>query len=310
MASSKTYRVFSNGPVYRERTKPEENVIDFSSFRQLHMPFASRSFSIKYVAAGTELYSISGRSYAVEKENYLLTNAFSQGGVIIDSNQDVKGVCIELSPGLLAEVLAIHHNPESPYPRKDFYDYLTTARFFEHKYKADSTSLGTYLNQLRPEIHNNFTSELYIQSFFYHVAEHIMADQLEMHGRLNSFSQVKDATKKDLLRRLLAGKTLMDDCYAEQLSIGEIAQTAAMSEYYFLRLFRQVFNCSPYRYIINKRLQKAAVLLSAGHVSAMDIACKCGFADIQSFSKAFKKRYGKAPTAFRNQCSIRTEQQH
>src|SRR3954471_18541370 len=104
LLNGKTYQVFKNGPVYRHRSEKENNVIDFSSFRQFQARFSSRSFSIKYVLSGTELYRINSRDYTINKGHYLLTNAFTNGEVVIDGVQDVQGICIELSPALLAEV--------------------------------------------------------------------------------------------------------------------------------------------------------------------------------------------------------------
>jgi AraC-like DNA-binding protein len=37
-------------------------------------------------------------------------------------------------------------------------------------------------------------------------------------------------------------------------------------------------------------------MLKSGHFTVSEIALKCGFADIFSFSKAFKKHYGISPS--------------
>jgi len=227
----------------------------------------------------------------------LLTNAFTSGEVIIDSGQYVNGLCIELSPALLAETLAIFHAPDSPYPQKDFYDFLTTSDFFEKDHNAGNTNMGKYLLQATPLLTSGgLDDELRLGEFFYGLAEQLITDQQELYKYYGSFESVKSSTKKDLLRRLLKGKELMDDCYTEKISITEIARAATMSEYYFLRLFKKTFNCSPHRYLVNKRMQKADGLLQEGHTSVADIAYCCGFPDIHAFSKAYKKEFGTSPS--------------
>lgn len=298
--TGKTYSIFKNGPEYRKRCREEGNAIDFSCFRQLHKQLPSHGFSIKYVSEGAEMYHINEREYRVNQGCYLLTNAFTSCGVVINSPTDVHGVCIELSPALLAEVVAVNNAPSNPYPDRDFYDFLTTGRFFEHTYSAANTNLGRYLQAITPVLSaTGFADELQAGEFFYNIAEYMITDQQEIHRFICSLDAVKNTTRKDLLGRLLKGKEMLDDCFTEKISIGEIAQAATMSEYYFIRLFKKVFHCSPHSYIVNKRLQHAYVLLLANRGSVADIAYQCGFTDIYSFSKAFKKTYKISPSEAR-----------
>ncbi len=296
-ASSKTYQMLNTGPVYRDKPDLALNVIDFSLYKQLHTRFSSRSFSIKYVERGAERYTLNGRNYVIENGRYLLTNAYTSGEVVIDSSQFVKGVCIELSPGIIAEVLATFNDPGAPYPQSDFFEFLTTANFFEHDYDAAKTNLGTYI---RRSLGNNsgahWNDNLFIEQFFYGLAENIVIDQAEIHRYLQSFDSIKMSTRRDLLGRLLKGKEMMDDNFADKMSVADIARVAHMSEYYFLRLFAKTFNCSPHRYLVEKRLQKASDLLLRDCDSVAEIAYKCGFTDIHAFSKSYKKRFGKSPS--------------
>lgn len=246
------------------------------------------------------MYRVNGREFHINKSHYLLTNAFTHGEVTIDSRQYVHGICIELSPGLLSEVAAICHDPASPYPQKDFYDFLTTADFFENVYFAANTRLGRYLQHTTEGLSmNSFTETLFAEEFFYGLAEKMMADQEEIYRYFRSFDAVKGSTRKDLLGRLMKGKAFMDDNYTDKISIADTAGIATMSEYYFLRLFKQIFHCSPHQYILNRRLQKARLLLKAGDEPVMNIAYSCGFADIYSFSKAFRKKFGGSPGVVR-----------
>jgi AraC family transcriptional regulator len=70
-----------------------------------------------------------------------------------------------------------------------------------------------------------------------------------------------------------------------------------LSEFHFIRLFKQSFSISPYQYIIQCRLAHAQTLL-ANHVSIANTAFDTGFADVFSFSKAFKKAFGMSPSGF------------
>jgi transcriptional regulator GlxA family with amidase domain len=70
-----------------------------------------------------------------------------------------------------------------------------------------------------------------------------------------------------------------------------------MSEFHFFRSFKQAFGITPYRYLLNNRLEFSKSLLQK-KIPVKEIATSCGFADIFSYSKAFKKTFGTSPTAY------------
>ncbi len=291
------FQILNNSPQYRMQYVGEQNIVDVSSIKQLNSRFRSGSFSVKYVMTGTEHYTVSGKHYPVGAGRYLLTNACSAGEIVIDSQQPVQGLCIEVAPGLVSEVLAVNQDYSNPYPDTDFHNFLTGAGFFESDYAVGTTNLGRFIQSAIPLFHcAGPADDLLLSQFFYGVAENMLCDQKEVFKYLGAFDNVKYSTRKDLLGRLLKGKEYMDDNYCEQLTITAIAQQATMSEYYFLRLFKQVFRCPPHKYLVHRRLSRASVLLQQDQFSVAEVAYKCGFSDIHSFSKAFKKHMGHNPS--------------
>jgi AraC-like DNA-binding protein len=285
--------------LYRQRAEKEENAIDFSVFRQFSAPLTSNGFSIKYVLQGTERYQGAGSQYDVTAGMYLLTNAFWDCEVTIDSTTDVQGLCMDISPAILAEVMATHQMPAAPYPRQDYYDFLTSASFFEHCYPARHTATGQWLQQTVQRVAiNDFADPLFAANYFYELAAIVLADQQQIYGGLCALESVKNSTRKDLLRRLMRGRDLIEDCYTEKLSVAAIAREATMSEYYFIRLFKQVFGVSPYRHALNRRLEMAARLLQDPNCSIAQIAWRCGFSDPQAFSKSFRQQYAQSPLQY------------
>ena len=63
------------------------------------------------------------------------------------------------------------------------------------------------------------------------------------------------------------------------------------------RSFRKYLGVSPKEYLTNYRLNIAASLLSTG-TAVKEVALACGYMDIYSFSKAFKKRFGCSPSTY------------
>jgi AraC family transcriptional regulator len=98
---------------------------------------------------------------------------------------------------------------------------------------------------------------------------------------------------------------------AERLALEELALEAGTTQYHFLRVFEQVVGVTPGQYILRTRLRKAAIQLRRSNDSILAIAMACGFTDLSTFNRQFRRWMGATPTAFRATTanrSSRTEQ--
>lgn len=91
----------------------------------------------------------------------------------------------------------------------------------------------------------------------------------------------------------------------KNLSLPVIAAQANMSPYHFHRVFKQLKGITPRRYITEKRIEKAAVLIEGTHnLFLNEIAELCGFSTQTIFLKAFKDYYGITPHEYRKKFEI------
>ena len=86
----------------------------------------------------------------------------------------------------------------------------------------------------------------------------------------------------------------MHDRAAGPLTIEEIAAEACLSPFHFMRTFRRAFGVPPHRYLVDLRLERACALM--GRYPLHVLAVLSGFSDLSAFSKAFRARYGVAPS--------------
>ena len=75
---------------------------------------------------------------------------------------------------------------------------------------------------------------------------------------------------------------------------------SSSSKFYFSRLFKQFTNVSFYKYVNQKRIEKAAEMLTEPNISITNVALSCGFESLSSFIRMFKIVKGCTPTEFRN----------
>jgi AraC family transcriptional regulator len=91
--------------------------------------------------------------------------------------------------------------------------------------------------------------------------------------------------------------------YSEAITITTLAQQVGLSEYHFLRCFKQSMGLTPYQYIIKKRLEMAEKLLIKTQQSLAEIAVNCGFSSQSHMTNLFKQRLGKTPLQIRQTVS-------
>ena len=102
-----------------------------------------------------------------------------------------------------------------------------------------------------------------------------------------------------------AEKYLEENLCKGSLSIQEIADQSNISEVYFRRLFKEKHGVSPMQYININRLKNAKNLLVEDELSISEISLVCGFLDVYSFSRAFKKWVGISPSEYRKRMQFR-----
>ncbi len=98
------------------------------------------------------------------------------------------------------------------------------------------------------------------------------------------------------LRRVLG---LIEARLDDELSLAELAHEASLSPFHFARCFKAATGTSPHRYLIERRLERARVLLKQGSPALAEIAAACGFCSQAHFNQAFKRATGVAPGMFR-----------
>lgn len=91
----------------------------------------------------------------------------------------------------------------------------------------------------------------------------------------------------------------IDQHYGERLSIMQLAKIANVSETRFRRLFQNVMDITPGRYITTIRLNAARKLLTTTDMLISDIALQVGFWDQSHFVKTFKQERGLTPSKYR-----------
>jgi len=82
-------------------------------------------------------------------------------------------------------------------------------------------------------------------------------------------------------------------------TIKDLARLAGMSRGRFAHKFTRVVGTPPIDYLTTWRLMKARALLANSNLDMAEIAERCGYKSVPSFSRRFKKAFGVGPGNFR-----------
>ena len=87
--------------------------------------------------------------------------------------------------------------------------------------------------------------------------------------------------------------------YAEKLSVAQLAAQCGLSPSAFLRHFKQETGTTPSAFLIDHRLNIAAVQLENSAANIQTVAEQTGFYDQFYFSRCFRRKYGVPPLQYR-----------
>jgi AraC-like DNA-binding protein len=84
-------------------------------------------------------------------------------------------------------------------------------------------------------------------------------------------------------------------------TVEALAQEAGLSRAVFAKRFTEAFGEAPLSYLTHWRMQLAAKRFATGTDSLIEVASQLGYQSEFSFSRAFKRKWGVAPSVYRKQ---------
>lgn len=104
---------------------------------------------------------------------------------------------------------------------------------------------------------------------------------------------------REIVDRILHAQRWALERIREVITLNDWAKAAGMKTVYFGRMFKRETGDRPMHWLNERRLQLAARLLEQTPRTIQDIADQCGFHCPFYFSRVFRKRFQRPPSAFR-----------
>lgn len=245
------------------------------------------------------LYIISGK--ATQQINDRIFNA-SRGGIVVIGSDAVHSTYTRRDEQ--NEILVLQFNIDFLKPA--FY-LSPEMKLLEHFRRGleypdvieSNTSPGVDILRCLTEIYDEFDKkavayELLVKA---HICELVSLLTRNFIGaskkRVSDFGMLR---AKDMLRNTFK---LIDDNFNGELTLAHAAKTSNLSVSHFSRLFKKTTGMTFKNYLSFYRINRAEELLFTTR-SITEIAFECGFTDVNSFIRTFKRYKKCTPSFYRN----------
>lgn len=138
-------------------------------------------------------------------------------------------------------------------------------------------------------------------NFIFYFSKYKNNEYMLLSRLYNIFGHMKIQMKKQQAKSIHVEKAIdyIYENYYKSITIIDIANYLGIDRTYLYRLFKEEYNMSPQKYLLNFRLKAAMNKLEGGNMSIAEIAYSCGFNDASAFCHQFKKVYKDTPLNYR-----------
>jgi AraC-like DNA-binding protein len=113
----------------------------------------------------------------------------------------------------------------------------------------------------------------------------------------SDFGEISE--RDDILLQAICGE--INAFYQDQSPLKNTAASLHMSKNAINKIFHEKLSTSPYQFLLKRRYEYAAQLLTTTDLTLKEICSIISVNDVYHFSRMFKQRYGVAPSIYRKQ---------
>lgn len=281
-------KIADNPNFYRQFTCRQSLITSIScSYRVQYEQFWSHYNYIIYIVEGRRIWHTAQGSYELRKGSCVLVK---KGACIVEHFLD-STFCVEvffipdefISEVLKSKAIPIHKTAERHHPVIPIENNEAVQSFFQSMLSHFDTNREPDPSLL----------ELKFRELILTIADNPANREL-----LSYFCTLLREPQRVSLQRI------MEDNFCFNLGLEEFARLSARSLSAFKRDFGRVYQTTPGKWLIEKRLTHALHLLTNLDRTVSEAAFESGFESPSHFSRAFRHRFGRSPQAMKQPIAV------
>ncbi len=235
-----------------------------------------------YVIDGRKIWHTAKGSYDIRRDSCVFVR---KGGFILEQLMDT-GFCLILffiPDDFIRETLHTRSKPLAKY-EQSFEPIMLLES--SKTLKGFFLSMSSYFDEMQDP--DPSLMELKFKELILNIADNAVNKDL-----LTYFCSLLHEPQAILLKRV------MEDNFCYNLKLEAYAELSNRSLSAFKRDFGKVFHSTPGKWLLEKRLHHSLHLMSTQKKTVSEAAFESGFENISHFSRSFKIKFGKGPTAMK-----------
>lgn len=263
-----------------------------------HMRAFRTILTLKSVAEGHAYYRTRHTRYQVDDATLVIFNHGQEYDSDFDARDRTEALTFFFRPEFIAD--AVRSRGESDVSLLDDPSRRAGSLpiFFERLYPK-AGGIGSVLSDIRAGLSSPGRTSSWVEEQFYRLADALLGLHGDTRREVEMFPACRASTREELYRRLHYARDYIHACYAEPLTVQEIANVACLSPFHFQRMFKLAFGQTPMTCLQTRRLDVARRLLLRTEQDVTSICLNVGFESLGSFSWLFRKKFGLSPRQFR-----------
>ncbi len=237
------------------------------------------------VLSGEMQYNVNGEIVTMTENEGIVVNARQMHFGFSAEKKECDFICILLHPLMLCATCA--------YERDFVLPVLNNRNAAYVKLNADIRWQKTIYENIKSMYSERQTkaSALKIQKLFLNI-------WIELYENIPSESrEIKRNADLSLLRNMIG---FIQKNYAVKITLADIAASGTVGQSKCCKLFAKYIGQTPNIYLTQYRLNKSVYFLENSDMTVTEIANAVGFNSGSYFAEAFRRRYGKSPSEYKN----------
>jgi AraC family transcriptional regulator len=253
-----------------------ENCIIWGRYQDLEFGPYTHTLSIRAAWGGVQYCHFNGRIVAIDDDNFLILNHGRVYSTSIRAAEPVEALAICFAPTLIERSHGAVADSIERALWLGEYSSGCAPEFLENLQPHDGI-VSPVLQLIREHLKRGLADEAWLDEQLVLLLARMQTHHEQLMKRVDCLGLVRPATRREVYRRIALATDFLHTNYALQVELATLASVCDLSKYHLLRLFRLVHGVTPSTFLLRKRAETAARLLSGTSISVDAVAKRVGF---------------------------------